>query len=132
MNKVVARYTDGRLVKGVTADFVQTKDLFHVRPVTDPEGTKPVEIHTKELKALFFVKDYDGLPQRVKKNEFDPARPVPGRRIKVRFADGESLVGTTTGFQPGRPGFFLVPADTASNTERCFVVAAATREISFI
>ena len=73
MNKVVARYADGRLVKGVTADFVQTKDLFHVRPVTDPEGTKPVEIHTKELKALFFVKDYDGLPQCVKKNEFDPA-----------------------------------------------------------
>ena len=93
---------------------------------------KPVEVHTKELKALFFVKDYDGLPQRAKQNEFDPSHPVPGRRIKVMFADGESLVGTTTGFQPGRPGFFLVPADTSSNTERCFVVAAATREISFI
>ena len=26
----------------------------------------------------------------------------------------------------------LVPADTASNTERCFVVAAATREINFL
>ncbi len=132
MNKVVARYADGRLLKGITADFFQTKDLFHVRPVTSPDGTKPVEVHTKELKALFFVKDYEGLPQRAKQNEFDPSHPVPGRRIKVMFADGESLVGTTTGFQPGRPGFFLVPADTASNTERCFVVAAATREISFI
>jgi len=132
MNKVVARYKDGRLVKGITADFFQTKDLFHVRPATAPDGAKPVEIRTRELKALFFVKDYEGMPQRKKTNEFDPARPAPGRRIKVKFVDGESLVGTTTGYQPGRPGFFLVPADAASNTERCFVVAAATREISFL
>lgn len=132
MNKVVARYRDGRLLKGITADFSQTKDLFHVRPVTAPDGTKPVEVHTDELKALFFVKDYDGLPERKKTNDFDSLHPAPGRRIQVKFSDGESLVGTTMGFQPGRPGFFLVPADAASNTERCFVVAAATREISFI
>jgi hypothetical protein len=42
------------------------------------------------------------------------------------------MVGTTQGYQPGRPGFFLVPADTGSNTERCYVVAAAAQEISFI
>jgi len=46
--------------------------------------------------------------------------------------DGEILVGTTTGYRPGRPGFFLVPADTESNIERCYVVATATEEISFL
>lgn len=49
----------------------------------------------------------------------------------MTFKDGEVLVGTTQGYQPGRPGFFLEPADRASNIERCFVVAAATREVSF-
>lgn len=132
MNKVVARFADGRVLKGITADFFQTKDLFHVRAVTEPESATSLEVHTGELKALFFVKDFDGQPKHVKRNEFDPARPQPGRRIKVDFKDGESLVGTTAGYQPGRPGFFLVPADWGSNTERAFVVAASTRAISFL
>ncbi len=36
------------------------------------------------------------------------------------------MVGTTQGYQPGRVGFFVAPADPHSNTERCFVIAAAT------
>jgi hypothetical protein len=132
MNKVVARFADGRVVKGTTADFFPAKDSFHLSVATDPAGAKPVEIHTKDLKALFFVKDFAGDPQRVKRNEFDPSRPPAGRRIRVVFKDGEVLVGTTTGYQPGRPGFFLVPADASSNNERCYVVAASTQEISFL
>ncbi len=132
LNKVVARFADGRVVKGVTADFVQTKDTFHLSPAGAPEGSKPVEIHTSQLKALFFVRDFDGKPQYVERKEFDPGRPSAGRKIKVQFKDGESLVGTTTGYQPNRPGFFLVPADGDSNTERCFVVSAATRSVGFI
>jgi Family of unknown function (DUF6982) len=55
--------------------------------------------------------------------------PVVGRRIRVVFSDGEEITGTTQAYQPGRVGFFIVPADVHSNTERCFVVAAATREV---
>lgn len=132
MNKVVARFTDGRVIKGITADFFQNKETFHLRPATAPEAEKPMEISTKELKALFFVRDFAGKPQHVEKKEFVPGQPAPGRKIKVTFKDGESLVGTTTGYQPGRPGFFLVPADGDSNTERCFVISAATRNVSFI
>lgn len=132
MNKIVARFADGRTVKGMTADFFPTKDLFHVNVATAPAGAKPVEINTKDLKALFFVKDFAGDPQRIKRNEFDPAHPQAGRRIRVVFKDGEVVLGTTTGYQPGRPGFFVVPADASSNNERCYVVAAATREVSFL
>jgi hypothetical protein len=132
MNKVVARFADGRVIKGITADFFQNKEIFHLRPATAPEAEKPMEISTKELKALFFVRDYQGQPQHVEKKEFDPAQPVPGRKIRVTFKDGETLVGTTTGYQPGRPGFFLVPADAGSNTERCFVISAAARSVTFM
>jgi hypothetical protein len=132
VNKIVVRFQDGRIIKGTTADFFPNKDLFHVTASTAPPGAKPEEVRTKEMKALFFVKDFAGDPKQVNRNEFDPAHPRPGRRIKVVFKDGEILVGVTTGYQSGRPGFFLVPADTALNMDRCYVVSAATREVTFL
>ena len=42
------------------------------------------------------------------------------------------MIGTTVGYQPGRAGFFLVPADPEANTERCYVVSEATDSITFI
>jgi hypothetical protein len=132
VNKVVVRFADGRTVKGTTADFVPTKDLFHVNVMTDMVGAKPIEVHLKDLKALFFVRDFIGDSQRVDSNDFDPSRPPAGRKIRVEFKDGEILVGTTAGYQPGRPGFFLVPADQSSNSERCYIIAAATKQVSFI
>jgi len=132
VNKVVAHLTDGHLIKGETTDFVPTKDRFHVSDASAPPGSKPVEIETKNLKALFFVKAFAGSLQHADRNAFDPTHPVAGRRIMVRFKDGEVLVGTTLGYQPGRPGFFLIPANPDSNTERCYVVAAATSEIEFL
>jgi hypothetical protein len=132
VNRVVARFADGRLVKGVTADFLPAKDSFHVTTAPSPAGAETVEIHTKDLKALMFVRDYAGDPQHVERSEFDPSHPPIGRRIKVTFKDGEVLVGTTAGYQPGRPGLFLIPADAGSNVERCYVVSAATEEITFL
>lgn len=131
MNKVIARFADGRMVKGTTADFFPTKDIFHVSEESDPAGAKPLEINTKDLKALFFVKDFAGDPKHVEQSDFDSSPPTAGRQIKVEFMDGEILLGTTTGYQPSRPGFFIVPADAGSNIERCYVVAAAAREVSF-
>jgi len=132
VNKIVARFQDGRVMKGTTADFFPNKDVFHVTVSTAAPGAKAEEVRTKDLKALFFVKDFAGNPKHVNRNEFDPAHPRPGRRIKVVFKDGEVLIGATTGYQPGRPGFFLVPADPASNTDRCYVVSAAAREVAFL
>jgi hypothetical protein len=132
MNKVVARYVDGRVVKGVTADFFPGRETFHLSVASAAPAAAPLEIRVKDLKAVFFVKDLAGNPSHVEKREFDPSRPPAGRRIRVVFIDGEVVVGTTQGYQPGRPGFFVVPADPAANTERCYVVAAATREVGFL
>ena len=131
MNKVVARLSDGRTIKGMTADFFPGKEIFHVRLANDPAGAKPIEIRMKDMKALFYVKDFEGDPEYDKRNEFDPEHPPVGRRIRVVFKDGEVLVGTT-GYQPGRPGLFVVPADSSSNNDRCYVVAGSTQEIKFI
>ena len=128
MNKVVVRYVDGRMVRGTTSDFVPAKDSFHVTEAA--AGDRPLEIHMRDLKAVFFVKDLTGDPQHEERKEFDPTHPPVGRRLRVQFADGETLIGTTQGYQPNRPGFFLEPADDGSNIERCYVVAGATRQVT--
>jgi hypothetical protein len=130
--KIVAHYQNGRLAKGFTNDFLPTKDRLHIVPMDAPPNAPPHEVLVNELKAIFFVKDFRGDPQHRDKNEFDPQKPAPGRKLRVVFKDGEVLVGTTQGYQPGRPAFFLVPADTTSNTERCFIISSATQEVSFV
>ena len=130
MNSVVAVFADGHTIKGRTVNFFPSKDVFHVRNAAAPLGENPVEVHLQELKALFFVKDLSAKPQPDKLGEARPTRPAAGRRIRVVFNDGQILVGTSTGYQPGRPGFFIEPANADTNVMRCYVVAAAAREIA--
>jgi len=132
MNKVVARLADGRLVKGVTLDFAPDKSQFHVGAVTLSDDELPVTVRTAHLKALFFVKDLDGDPHHVERNEFLPGTAPDGRRVAAQFMDGEVLVGTTKDYAPEAAGFFLVPADPESNIQRCFVPASATREVRVV
>src|SRR5262245_42805911 len=113
MNRIVARFQDGRVLKGFTADFVPAKDHFHMTEDGQPAGAKPVQVKVADLKALFFVKTFEGDPSHQDSN--DPAIGGPGRRIKVTFKDGETVVGTTQGYDKTRPGFFVVPVDRTSN-----------------
>jgi hypothetical protein len=128
--KTVVHYKDGRILKGFTSDFLPHREVFQLA-ATDSPDAKVVEVWAPDLKAVFFVKDLTGNPRRVDSNEFDPAVPVVGQKVRVLFQDGEQLVGTTESYDPGRKGFFLVPADSRSNIERCYVVVAATQEITF-
>ncbi len=124
-SQVVARFIDGRVVKGVTSNFFPTREGFHVQT---PKG-ESVAIVQSELKALYFVRDLAGDPTRRISLRFDPTRPVAGRRIEVVFEDGEVMTGTTQGWQPDRTGFFVFPADAGCNNERCFVIAKATSRV---
>jgi Family of unknown function (DUF6982) len=97
MNKVIARYVSGRMLKGFTNDFTPNKDSFHITEDGTPVGTPPVGVKREELKALFFVRDFSGNPAHDERKEFDPSRPMSGRKIRVVFKDGEILIGTTLG-----------------------------------
>ena len=131
-NKIVIRYVDKRIEKGITTDFAPNKENFHVTPVGFKPGDKPLEVRIKDLKAVFFVKDFSGNPDYQDRKDFEAGKPVVGRRIRVLFKDGEELVGTTMGYQPDRSGFFVVPVDSKSNIERCFVVTRATSEVKLM
>ncbi len=132
MNRVVARFSDGHMVKGLTNDFLPGKELFHITPVDTPAGTKPLDILTRDLKALFFVRDFVGDSEYNEKKSFDRSRRPSGRKIRVTFKDGEVLVGTTQTYRPDRPGFFMVPADPKSNIERCYIISSSTQDVGFL
>jgi len=131
-NKIVARYNDGRVQKGITMDFIPGKDTFHIMPSVSVQGERLMEIRCEELKAVFFVRDYAGNPDYDDRKDFGASQPLTGRKIKVQFKDGELLVGATSAYQPNRPGFFVAPADPKSNIERCYVVTRATQNVQWM
>ncbi len=125
-NKVIARFKDGTLLKGYTDDFFPNKKHFHLQPLNG----EIVEIETELLKALFFVKDFEGNKDR--KESYTDAVPGGGRKVQIKFKDGEEVIGYSQGFSRERPGFFVIPADTQSNNERFYVVASATEKVAFL
>jgi uncharacterized protein DUF6982 len=129
MNRIVARYQDGRVLKGYTNDFLPAKSQFHMTLEAQGAGAAPIQVQVPELKALFFVKTFEGDPQHQTSN--DPAQAGAGRILRVVFKDAEVMVGTTQGYDRSRPGFFVIPVDKGNN-ERCFVVASAVQEVTFL
>lgn len=131
VNKVVAHYQNGTVVKGWTRDFKPDAEHFHILENWTP-GAEPRRVRLPELKAVFFVKDLAGDLGHAKSNIFDPADRTPGRKVRVLFKDGEVMMGYTPDYEAERPGFFVLPADLRSNADRCFLVTAATERISLI
>ncbi len=128
---LVVRYADGRILKGFSHDFYPGRPRFHVVVAMGELTHKTVEVRVKDLKAVFFVRDFVGDPSYNERKEFLPGQVVPGRKVEVTFADGEVLIGSTMGYEPRRPGFFFIPADPQSNNLKVFAVAAAVSKVRF-
>lgn len=126
-HKIVARFLDGRVMKGVTFNFRPERRTFHL--LLDSSGEQ-VEINVDELKSVFFVKDLVGNKDYHERKDVE--RRGYGRRLEVKFVDGESIVGYTQGYSPGRPGFFMAPADPDSNNDRIFVVRESTEAVNLL
>ena len=125
-NQVVIKYKNGTLSKGKTSDFFPNKNEFHLE-VFSGEINK---ILVEDLKAIFFVKSFDG--NKNHKDNYNDEIAAGGRKVRVSFVDGETVIGYTLGYSPDRPGFYLSPADLKSNNERIFIVKSATKNINFV
>ena len=129
--KVVARYRDGKVIKGFTNDFFPNKDRFHLFPSDNPSATG-VEVIISQLKALFIVGDFIGNPQCKERKEYIDGEKTSGRKVQVTFADGEVLVGSTLGYNPKQQGFFIFPADPQSNNKRVYVVTSVVEKVHYL
>jgi hypothetical protein len=127
MHNVVAHLTDGTLLKGTIANFRPKDPRFQLR---ERDGGDDVSVELADLKGLFFVHSFDG--DSASRSRDDADRVGLGRKVEVRFKDGETMSGYTNGYSPNRAAFWVTPADPESNTDRVYVVASATSGVAFL
>lgn len=127
LNKVVVAYLDGRRLRGCVYDFSPLKDTFRLVQDSNLSQKKATEISLKDLKAVFFVKDFKGNSKYKESQKIENGKP--GKKLEVTFFDGEKIVGTSQACNPNHKGFFVFPADGKSNSLRIFVVNWNVRDV---
>ena len=137
--RVVARLKDGRVLKG----FVDPWANFDARAAADWEdqpgslphefelrhdvSTPGIKVQRESLKALFFVKSFEGNKEYNEVKFFEKNPTIKGLWVRVQFYDHESLEGivaNTVKFVV-QPTFFLKPPDPQSNNEILCVVKSS-------
>ena len=132
--KIVVHYADGKILKGFGQDFYPNKPSFHLLPEIAgfSFADEAVEVQMKDLKAVFFVRDFAGNSLYNERKHFLEGEHPSGRKVRVTFRDGEMLVGSTVGYDRQRQGFFLIPADPQSNNRSVFAISAAVTGVRFL
>ena len=138
--KIVARFRNGKLVKGYIRDFSVDSDTI---VLNDPQTQQEQRVAIDDLKAVYFVKTFQGASEYIERKTYGIRKHL-GRKVFVKFIDQESLVGFIEGEVPwdkgfsleklGKKvkGFFLTPVDGDSNNERVFVVGSAIADITIM
>ena len=131
MFRVVARYLDGRLVKGETFDLDPAKPTCLIH---SPDRQSSITVTLSELKCLFIVRDHTGKPDYKETKSVDPGDPRArgARWLEMKFLDGEVVVGLSTNYAEGRPIFAAVPTDTQSNNIRILVNRGALESVTIL
>ena len=140
IHRVVARFNNGRIIKGYIRNFIAEESF-----VTLEEAgiCKEQSIPIGELKAIFFVKTFEGVSGHRDKKAYGIRNNI-GRKVYIRFNDGESMIGFLEGDVPWKKGFFLskpdrkvkgfflIPVDSESNNIKVFVVGSSIRDITLM
>jgi hypothetical protein len=115
-HRVVVHTLDGQVLRGTLTD-ANLEDPELKLETEAPGATTAVA--TAGVKAIFFMLSPGEQP------------PVPqGKRVRVAFRDGRQVAGFSPDYQEGGIGFFMIPADTRTNTGRIWVYQGAVKEVS--
>ena len=120
-----------RMVSGETKKCsisTQFSSAFKKIKVLTMEG-EVESVDLKDLKAIFFVKDFAGNPEYKAHQSLREDSPKAGRAMKVTFPDGETLGGRVLNLAEDRPGFFMFPLDPRDNNEKVYVVRSPNMKI---
>jgi hypothetical protein len=115
-HRVVVHTLDGEVLRGTLTDCdLEAADLA----LDSGAATGPAAVPSAGVKAIFFMLAPGEQP------------PAPqGRRVRVAFRDGRQVAGFSPDYHDGGVGFFMIPADTRTNTGRIWVYQAATRQVT--
>lgn len=138
--KVIAHLQNHKLVKGYTdmVPSVNPDELLRESPRALPqkislqtaETRKQVSVPLKSLKALFFVKTFEGRGEYKEVKFFNSNPSIEGLWVRMRFFDSEFTEGVVHNSLHYllNPGFFLKPPDPDSNNQMIYVVKSALAE----
>ena len=130
LSKVVIAFTDGRRQCGYTYNFSAMREAFDLLPPDDPLQQRGIRVALKDLKAIFFVRDFSGTREQRTRQYIESGEH--GRKIEIVCSDGETIVGKTEGYNPQKPGFFVFPGDKGDNNARIFVINKNAKRVRFV
>jgi len=135
--KVILRFVDGKMLKGFIRDLKISEEYLYI----EDESSHQHKVRLKELKAIFFVRKFEGERSHQEKKSFTGTRPG-SKRVFVKFKDGESIMGNMEGEIPWERGFFLesmkektftiIPVDEDSNNTKILVVTTSVKDVAMI
>ncbi len=141
IDKVVLHFQDGRILKGyLLGDINEESGVVEFNEIGNDD---PLQINTEDLKAIFFVRDFMGNPDYKEQKRYGISEKI-GKRVYIKFKDGEVMLGYLLGELPWergfylngnkekKAGFFIVPVDRQSNNIKIFVVAKAVKDITVL
>lgn len=127
--RLVARPLEGEPLCGICFALNIRGDGFHL-DLVDRKGQPLGEtrrINFRDLKAVYYVKSFDGHFDRSASYQDPHAMGAP---VVVEFKDGELLRGHTfANYNANLPRFFVIPEDTDSNNISVLVERAAVAGI---
>ena len=132
-HKVVARFKDGRLLKGLARDPAPS-DAELVLSLTG-EALAFLRVPLEELKGVFFVKSWEGNPAYVEREEGFGDGPVQRNggyaleRTIAGFQDGERMKGYSHNYSPGQPTLSFFPYDPFGNNYKVLIVCSSLSDI---
>jgi hypothetical protein len=138
-HRVIIRYED-RAVRG----FAEASELGSVEQLLRNDPQYPVdsirlklldsglveEIPTKDAKAVFFVKTFDGDLKHRALHFHEHAPIVQGLWVRVYFYDGEMIEGIISNTKDFvlEDGFFLMPTDPNGNNRLVYVLKGGLKD----
>jgi Family of unknown function (DUF6982) len=118
--KVVVRQLNGALVKG----YVDSVSFLGPggAEVLDREGHL-VNIRLEDIKGIYFVRDFEGDPNRQERKVFNTRPRVSGIWVRLTFKDNEVMEGLLANnlLEVEPQGFMITPPDFYANNLRIFV-----------
>lgn len=141
--KVVAHDRNGTLYKGLLEVGKQELPVLEGVPrpaklpetlvIVAPDGGRQ-SVQLKDLKALFFVKSFEGSKQYTELKFFSAHPVVEGIWARLNFQDNETIEGVIYNSLHflTNDGFFLKPPDPNSNNEMMYVLKSSLRDFRIL
>ncbi len=129
LHKVIVRTRDGEVIPGF-ANQDRVKKTLKIITQRGKERTFSLD----KLKAVFFVKDFQGNPEYDEIKFLNKQTVSSMIWVRVEFFDGEVLEGKISNNMDliCSPGFYLSPSDQDTNNKRVYVIKSSLENFTVL